>query len=167
MICIGGGGVGRRRWKAFEITGGAGHSQLHADKKIMTDSDFERFHIIDSLLKYNIQPISCPLAFHILLHTSLLVLGRQISLLGLPWQRVTDWVVSTTEMHFLQFWRLAVWDQVVARIDPFWGFSPLLAGSHLLTMSLHGLPSVCVCLLMSSYKDASLDQCLPYWTHLT
>ena len=47
-------------------------------------------------------------------------------------------------------------DQGVSRVGFSWGLSPWFAGSHLLTVSLHGLPSGCLCVLTSSpYGDTS------------
>lgn len=46
-------------------------------------------------------------------------------------------------------------DQSVRWVDFFSGLSLWLVGGHLLPMSSHGLPFVCVYVQTSSYKDTS------------
>ena len=62
---------------------------------------------------------------------------------------------ETAELSLLQFWRLDVHDQGVSRAGSFRGLSLSLADGCLLAVSLDGLPSLCVCVLISSYKDTS------------
>ena len=52
---------------------------------------------------------------------------------------------------FLQVLRLEVWDQGVSRAGSRWGLSLGLVDSHLLPVSSRGPPSICVCVLSSSF----------------
>ena len=53
------------------------------------------------------------------------------------------------------FWRLQVQDQGVGWFGSFRGLSPWLEDGHLLPVSTHGLPSVCLCpkLLFQGYQS--------------
>ena len=65
----------------------------------------------------------------------------------------TDGAASITDIIFSQFWRLEVQDQGVSRVDFFRGLSPWLVDGRRLPVSSRGLPSLCVCVLISfSYK---------------
>ena len=59
------------------------------------------------------------------------------------------------ELSLLQFWRLDVHDQGVGRAGSFQALSLSLADGCLLAVFSDGLPSLCVCALISSYKDTS------------
>ena len=52
-----------------------------------------------------------------------------------------------TEIYFLAFWRLEIQYQGACRIGFWRDFSSQPADGHLLPVSSHGLPSVCILLL--------------------
>ena len=55
-----------------------------------------------------------------------------------------------------RFWRLEVWDQDVSRVGFFWSLSLWLVDGRLLPEPSHHLPSVYVCVqISSSYEDTS------------
>lgn len=82
-----------------------------------------------------------------------------INLLGLSLWSITDWMAETTEIYFLTFQRLEVWDQDLGRAGLFWGLSAWYADGHLLLMSSHG-PSFCV---IVCYVFLFLYESQSYW----
>lgn len=75
-------------------------------------------------------------------------------------------MVWTTEI-FPRSWRLGIWNQDVGKVVVFQGLSPWLVDGRLVLGSSHHLPSVLVCVLLSSFYRTPLilNKAPLWWPH--